>query len=768
MPAPQSVIDLVKRFESQRADYRAGRYNETQLRRDFLDPFFEALGWDVANQQGYAERYREVIHEVSVEVEGKAKAADYAFQAGGKTIFFVEAKKPAVNIATNPEPAFQLRRYGWSAKLRLSLLTDFEQLAVYDCANKPSREDKVTFGRWELYDFPEYITQWDEIAGRFSRQAVLQGDFERYAGQVTGKKGAADVDDAFLGEIERWRELLARNLALRNPALNDRQLNFAVQMTIDRIVFLRICEERAIEPEEQLRKLAAGKDVYAGLTQLFRQADQRYNSGLFHFANEKSQPSQPDDLTLGLELDDKPLKDIIRNLYYPDSPYAFNYIPADILGQVYERFLGKVIRLTEGHHAKVEEKPEVRKAGGVYYTPTYIVDYIVQNTLGKLLEGQTPAEAARLKLVDPACGSGTFLLQAYQYLLDWHLEWYSGHEPAKWARGKEAALFQSPEGWRLTSAKKKEILLNTIHGVDIDAQAVEVTKLSLLLKVLEGESAATVGGQMRLLQERVLPDLGRNIQCGNSLIGPDYYAARQMSFDLEEQYRVNAFDWKAAFPQVFSPSPGSSRSLTPNPSPSGGGEHLPLPQGEGRGEEKLESSPAKPPLPPHVLARCRELRQNATQAEQLLWELLRDRQLGEAKFRRQHPLGGYILDFYCHEARLCIELDGGGHLEEKQARYDEQRTRQLEALGVQVLRFWNRAVLQETEAVLQAIWEALPARLAGPASGGAGEARGEGGFDVVIGNPPYIRIQTMQEWIPASVEYFKRAYRAASKGNYDI
>ena len=311
-----------------------------------------------------------------------------------------------------------------------------------------------------------------------------------------------------------------------------------------------------------------GGGVYEALCRLFQQADARYNSGLFHFAKEKDESSAADSLTLGLKIDDKVLQDILQNLYYPDSPYVFREIPSDILGQVYERFLGKVIRLTAGHQAKVEEKPEVRKAGGVYYTPTYIVDYIVQNTVGKLLEGthpspsrtekrsergMTPKEVARLKILDPACGSGTFPLGAYQYLLDWHLKWYTDHEPEKLAAGKEPAIYQSKDGWRLTTSKKKEILLNNIHGVDIDPQAVEVTKLSLLLKVLEGESQETIGSQLGMFKERVLPDLGRNIKCGNSLIGSDYYQDRQLTMliDEEERYRVNAFDWKTEFSQVF-------------------------------------------------------------------------------------------------------------------------------------------------------------------------------------------------------------------------
>ena len=552
MPAPELIKDLVKRFDEHRDAYRSGKYNETQLRREFLDPFFEALGWDVFNKQSYAEMYKDVIHEDSLEIEGENKAPDYAFRIGGTRKFFVEAKKPAVNIEMNIHPAFQLRRYAWSAKLALSILTDFEEFAVYDCRSKPDKADKASMGRVKLISYKDYIEKWDEIADIFSREAVLKGSFDSYAEGMKTKKGTTEVDDAFLIEIERWRDLLAKNIAIRNPSLSVRELNYAVQMTIDRIVFLRICEDRGVERDEQLKEIASDKGVYVNLCQLFQRADARYNSGLFHFKAEKEQSSSADSLTLSLNVDDKVLQDILRNLYYPESPYVFREIPSDILGQVYERFLGKVIRLTAGHQAKVEEKPEVRKAGGVFYTPTFIVENIVLNTVGKLLEGKTPKEVARLKFLDPACGSGTFPLGAFQYLLDWHLKYYADaeHLPEKWAAGKNPAIYQVKDGYRLTTAKKKEILLNNIFAVDIDAQAVEVTKLSLLLKVLEGESSETIGSQLALFQERVLPDLGRNIKCGNSLIGYDYFEGR-MLVEQEERERVNAFDWKAEFPQVF-------------------------------------------------------------------------------------------------------------------------------------------------------------------------------------------------------------------------
>jgi type I restriction-modification system DNA methylase subunit len=563
---PPEVRDLVERFERNREAYKSGQYNEMQLRQEFLDPFFEALGWDMTNRQGYAEAYKDVIHEDSIKVGADTKAPDYCFRIGGTRKFFLEAKKPSIYIKEEIPPAFQLRRYAWSAKLPLSLLCDFEEFAVYDTRIKPEKTDKASVARIRYFTFREYEKEWDWIASVFSRDAVLKGSFDKYAEKSRLKKGTATVDDAFLTEIEDWRDLLARNIALRNADLTTRELNFAVQRTIDRIVFLRICEDRGIEEYGRLQTQLNGTNVYKRLVQLFSQADDRYNSGLFHFQREKDRHEEPDKLTPNISIDDKPLKDIIKRLYYPESPYEFSVLSADILGQVYEQFLGKVIRLTAGHQAKVEEKPEVRKAGGVYYTPKYIVDYIVKNTVGVLLEGQgasskgqglTPKEAAKLKILDPACGSGSFLLGAYQYLLDWHRDWYVKNDPQKWATTKNPPIYQGPSpdprtpNWHLTTSEKKRILLNNIYGVDIDSQAVEVTKLSLLLKVLEGENNQTLANQLKMFHERALPDLGDNIKCGNSLIGHDYNKQLTMQPDKDEIVRINAFDWESEFTNIM-------------------------------------------------------------------------------------------------------------------------------------------------------------------------------------------------------------------------
>jgi len=559
MTAPKIILDLVERFHMHKEAYKASAYNETQARREFIDPFFKALGWDIDNEQGYAEAYKDVVHEDALKIGGNTKAPDYAFRIGGTRKFFLEAKKPFVNIKNDISPAYQLRRYAWSAKLPLSILTDFEELAVYDCRIKPKKGDKASVARVAYYTFEDYAEKWSEIEGIFSREAVLKGSFDKYADSNKKKRGTTEVDDAFLEEIEKWREELARNIALRNLHLSVRELNTAVQRIIDRIIFLRIAEDRGIEAYGQLRAVGAAKDIYSNLKQLFLKADDRYNSGLFHFSKGDGADETLDTFTLDLHVDDKTLKPILVGFYYPESPYEFSVLSADILGQVYERFLGKVIRLS-GKRATIEEKPEVKKAGGVYYTPAYVVQYMVENTVGPLLEGKTPSQVSGLdkrakysepvRIVDPACGSGSFLIVLYQYLMDWYRDQYVKDGPTKYAKGKAPKLLEAGKGdWRLTIAERRRILLTHIFGVDIDPQAVEVTKLSLLLKVLEGETADAMARQMDFFHIRALPDLGENIRCGNSLVEPDFYRVYSMDlFSDDDQIGLNVFKWKDEFP----------------------------------------------------------------------------------------------------------------------------------------------------------------------------------------------------------------------------
>jgi type I restriction-modification system DNA methylase subunit len=536
--ALNKVSELVHRFNEQYDSYKKTDYNETQTRRDFIDPFFKVLGWDIDNEEGYAEAYREVIHEDKVKVGGATKAPDYSFRlVGGKRLFFVEAKKPSVAIKEEIQPAFQVRRYGWSAKLPISIVTNFEEFSIYDCTKKPNLTDKASIARIKYLTFHEYLNEFDFIWEIFSKEQVLKGSFDKFVQSDTQKKGTTTVDKDFLQSLDGWRTCLATSISWNNKDLDEDEINFVVQQTIDRIIFLRIAEDRSVEPYGNLKHALLEGDYYQNLFQQFCKADEKYNSGIFDFKKDR--------ISEHLKIENKIIKTILNELYYP-SPYAFDAMPVEILGTAYEQFLGKVIRITPAHHAKIEEKPEVRKAGGVYYTPQYIVEYIVKNTVGKLIDKKTLKEISKIKIVDPACGSGSFLIGAYQYLMDFHKNYYSNNgKPLKSKGGKEDVL--TPDG-HLTTSEKKRILLNNIFGVDIDVNAVEVTKLSLLLKCMEGETEASIATQLRLFNERVLPTLDNNIKDGNSLVDTDFYAD---TLDFGEEKKVKPFNWQSGFQEVF-------------------------------------------------------------------------------------------------------------------------------------------------------------------------------------------------------------------------
>jgi len=202
MSIPNEILRLIDQFEQHLDSYKSGQYNEAQLRREFLDPFFKALGWDMDNTQGLAEAYKDVVNEDAIRIGGAVKAPDYCFRIGGTRKFFLEAKKPSVAVGGETSAPYQLRRYAWSAKLPLSILSDFEEFAVYDCRIKPNKSDSASTARVFICRFQDYPEKWDWIASIFSKDAILKGSFDKYAEANKAKRGTAEVDDDFLATIE--------------------------------------------------------------------------------------------------------------------------------------------------------------------------------------------------------------------------------------------------------------------------------------------------------------------------------------------------------------------------------------------------------------------------------------------------------------------------------------------------------------------------------------------------------------------------------------
>nr|MDO8100124.1 Eco57I restriction-modification methylase domain-containing protein [Candidatus Njordarchaeota archaeon] len=505
-------------------------YNEAQVRKDFVEPLFGILGWDTQNEMGLPQNLREVVYEGRLGSDDESREKpDYAFRLAGRKKFFVETKKPSIVVEEDSKSAFQLRSYGWSAKLPISVLTNFRYLAVYDCRIAPHEEDNFRVCRWRLYSYREYEQNCEEIYELLSRESVYSGAFDRRFAEETPREGIP-FDEYFLAQIDKWRKHLADDIFNENPDIGEDKLNYLVESFINRIVFLRICEDRDIEKYETLLQ-AASKGAREKLLAVFKDADRRYNSGIFDFRKDK--------LSLRVVISDDTLVEIIRDLYYPRSPYIFSVVESDILGQIYELFLTQRIVITGNDEVEVIRKPETAHNLGVIRTPRFVVEELVSRTVQPLLSDKNPLQISKLKFADIACGSGSFLLGIYSHLLNYHLDLYVN------MRADEKVYRGEGDNWHLRFEEKKRILLDNIFGIDIDPSAVEVTKFSLLVRLLEDESAGSID---TYASSNVLPSLEDNIKCGNSLIDSSFFRFRKASeLTSKELDRLNVFDWDKAF-----------------------------------------------------------------------------------------------------------------------------------------------------------------------------------------------------------------------------
>ena len=533
--ARAQLAGLVAAFKRNEADYVRTAYNETQARTDFISPLLAVFGWDVSNASGHQLALREVIEDPPVEVgaERANKRPDYELRLARQRKLFVEAKKPSIRIDSDPAPAFQIRRYGFSASLPISVLTNFRHLAIYDCGTAPNETDSANICRRLLVTCDEFEARFDELWPLLSRESVYSGEFDRRFEGAAPRGGTERFDAFFLEQIRGWRARLAADIHRNTPGLTSAELTYVVQLFLSRIIFLRICEDRDIERYETLRELD-GDATFDALMEELKRADAFYDSGLFRLI---------DDAQLGVRISDATLGAIIGELYYPASPYTFAVVEPEVLGEIYEHFLGDVIEIA-GAEVKIVNKPEVRESGGVIPTPRYIADVIAERTLRPLLAERSPAELADFTIADICCGSGTFLLAAFEILLDHYLTWYL-------ANGRDAhaghRIYAGVGGqWHLTFDERRRILITHIRGVDIDPNAVEITQFSLLLKLIEGETADVLHQYVERTRSTALPALDTAIRCGNSLVSlPEWRAA--LSDDPDDS-QINPFDWEAEYP----------------------------------------------------------------------------------------------------------------------------------------------------------------------------------------------------------------------------
>ncbi|QKJ32871.1 Eco57I restriction-modification methylase domain-containing protein [Mucilaginibacter mali] len=526
---------LVEAFAAQFPVYSKTTYNEAQLRVDFISPFLKTFGWDIDNEAGKTQFLRDVIQEEAIEVaEADAvakKNPDYTMRNQGNRKFFVEAKKVAVDIEHSVKSAFQARRYGWSANLGITILTNFDKLVVYDCRYQPNSTDEPAVARYKVFHYINFLANFEELYDLLSFASVSAGYLDEYFS--LNHPDLTTFDHVFLKQIEKWRLQLAANIIAGSPNMSEETINILVQRLLNRIVFLRICEDRDIEKYETLRQV---KD-YAGLKAIFVSSDKKYNSGLFDFIE--------DNLSLQINLDAAILVGIFNELYYPESPYDFSVVDPAILGQIYERYLGSRIAITAPGQITLVEEPEVAASSGVVPTPKLVVRHIIRETLEPLFEGKTLKEIQALKIADICCGSGTFLIALYDYLLEKiTLALIASGEP-----DPELLALDRTGAHSLTLKGRHAVLLHHIYGVDINPYAVEVTKFSLFLKLLENENSGSVNHFLANHGKKVLPSLDGHIKTGNSLVDESYFTFDLTAINNDELlYKVKPFNWSNEFP----------------------------------------------------------------------------------------------------------------------------------------------------------------------------------------------------------------------------
>ena len=578
------ICGLIADFEAHRENYMSPAYSEAQARLSFIDKFWTALGWDVSHTVQKNPYEQEVRVEKTVTVGGAQKKADYAFYIAPvftAPLFYVEAKKPSATLDT-PDNCFQLVRYAWNSNCPLSVLHDFEELLVLDCRWRPdvaTAQSRI----WKRFRYTDFLDpgKFRFLYHLFSREAAAEGALAKRAAELPKPRGKsqqrnlfklshARIDEAFLTELEQWREDLAKSFKRDNPDLDSETLTEVTQRTLDRLVFLRFLEDKGIEQRTTVGGLGGASGTsWVDFQAASRRLDRIYNGAIFrrHPVLDADSFHVASDAFAGIceELDSR------------NSVYNFDVIPIHILGSIYERFLGSVIIAT-AKQARVEQKPEVRKAGGVYYTPEYIVRYIVEQTVGKQIAGKTPEQIETMSFADIACGSGSFLLGVFECLLKYHTLWYNEnpakarlHSAAKYtskgkvSRAEKAGDCREDEDsgtLRLTLEKKRQILLNNVFGTDLDPQAVEVAQFSLYLKLLEDETAGTTHQyQLDFEKDALLPSLDQNIICGNALIGNNI--AGLLSLTPEEEEKIRPLDYTHVFHQIF--KRGGFDALVGNP-----------------------------------------------------------------------------------------------------------------------------------------------------------------------------------------------------------
>jgi len=496
----ERIKELISKYEEIKKSGEIKRYNEESTKKDFILPLFEALGWNVYNRKNRNDF-------ISAEETISRKRVDYGFRINDIAKFFLEAKSiKEENIEDNYRYVSQAIDYAYNKACSWAILTNFETIAVYNADWKESNYNNNIFFVLHPKDF---LT--DSRFLLLSKKAFENGEIDKEALKNYKKPRKKRIDDQLLSDMIHFREILSKDILKNNQDkhLTQEDIDESVQRILARLIFIRNAEDREYE-ENKLLSISRqwnekGKgELVKEIWNIYKYYDKVYNSKLFG----DKEPHLADKLIIS----DEALQEVIEGLNHSkDNSYRYDFsiIESDVLGNIYEQYLGNILKSTP-KRAKLEKSKTHRKEQGIYYTPSYIVDYIVKNTVGEYIRTHTPEEIKKVRILDPACGSGSFLIRAYKELENY------------WKQNSDFAQtnIDSEEFY----SKKVEILKNNIFGVDLDPKAVEIAQLNLLLQISEkGEK---------------LPLLQNNIKVGNSLID-------------DPSITDKAFKWEEEFPEIM-------------------------------------------------------------------------------------------------------------------------------------------------------------------------------------------------------------------------
>lgn len=511
-----SLEKLVSRFKTDESRFigSASTYQETEVRVEFIDPLFELLGWSMNNSAGQPSAIRDVLREESQQTETSTKKPDYTFRIATVRMFYVEAKRPSVDIRFNKDSAFQVRSYGYTAGHHIAVLTNFSTLRIYDVRLEPKSTDDADVGLLMSIDYEDFVSKFDDLFTSLGRDQVAAGSIAQVFGITP--TGSIPANTSFLNRIN-WRLRISQDLYLRYPALTIEELSDFSQKIINRVIFIRMCEDRGIEGEYLLRNVANKRDVVE-LRALFKRLDDRYNTGLFDVSQDRLQNKY--------EIDSNVFLDIVDEVYAPNSPYSFSVLDADFLGQVYELFLGQQLVILNGH-VVLQLKPAYEHRE-IVTTPQPLVDEVVRRVFQEKfssLKSQgsfTFDEIKSLQVLDVAVGSSRFLLRAFDEMIEAAIE-------ALLPLDNHTSLYKiSNDNYKLAFSEKREILRSCLFGCDIDYNAVEIARFSLLVRLLEDETKDT----LPVINERkILPDLDQNILYGNTVVDTNFPITSGPSFE---------------------------------------------------------------------------------------------------------------------------------------------------------------------------------------------------------------------------------------------